>query len=197
MPDAANRPQARYALADLHRLRVSSSSNSTSAQCSATYTTAVDTIAGLPAHPLLVHAAVVLVPFAAVVAIVAVLWPRARRWLGLTPPIAALVALIVVPITTSAGEALEKTVPATPTLSEHTHDGDQLILWVGPLFGLVALWWLLTSAAVAAYRDRWLGVRAQRWLQIAVAVATVAVAVGTIVMVVRIGDLGARAVWGG
>jgi hypothetical protein len=39
----------------------------------------VTTIAGLPAHPLLVHLIVVLAPGTAVLEILCALWPAARR----------------------------------------------------------------------------------------------------------------------
>ncbi|WP_051110291.1 hypothetical protein [Gordonia polyisoprenivorans] len=57
---------------------------------------------GLPAHPLLVHLAAVVIPAAAVLAVVAVLWPRARRWMAWMRAVVALIAVIVTPLTTSA-----------------------------------------------------------------------------------------------
>lgn len=39
----------------------------------------LDTIVGLPVHPLVVHATEVVVPAAAIVVVVAALWPRFRR----------------------------------------------------------------------------------------------------------------------
>lgn len=38
----------------------------------------LDTIFGLPIHPLLVHATVVIVPLAAVLVLLTALWPAAR-----------------------------------------------------------------------------------------------------------------------
>ena len=47
----------------------------------------MDTIAGLPAHPLFVHLAVVAIPLTAVLAILASIWPAARRRLGWFTPV--------------------------------------------------------------------------------------------------------------
>ena len=42
----------------------------------------LDSLFGLPAHPLLVHGAVVLVPLAALGTIVIAFWPAARERIG-------------------------------------------------------------------------------------------------------------------
>ncbi|MFW0789737.1 DUF2231 domain-containing protein [Gordonia sp. CPCC 205333] len=158
----------------------------------------MDTINGLPAHPLLVHIVVVAVPVAALAVITSVVWPTARVWLGPAPVILTLLALIAVPITTSAGEALEKSLGAEPseTLANHIHYGDMVIIWVGPLFGLAALWWLLTSPRTETQRDRYLGPGVRHWSTIVVGIAAVVVALGSIAIVVSVGELGAESVWG-
>jgi ABC-type branched-subunit amino acid transport system permease subunit len=64
------------------------------------------TIAGLPAHVLLVHAIVVLAPLTAALEILCAIWPAARRrlvWLVLA---FAAVNLVFTPLTTDAGEWL-------------------------------------------------------------------------------------------
>ncbi|MDT5196522.1 MAG: hypothetical protein QOH20_3276 [Mycobacterium sp.] len=92
----------------------------------------VDTINGLPAHPLLVHVVVVFVPVAAMLAIVAVAWPAARRRLGWAPLIAAVIALVAIPLTTNAGEWLQAHKRPSELISRHAELGDQLIYWVAP-----------------------------------------------------------------
>ena len=59
-----------------------------------------DTIAGLPLHPLVVHATEVIVPTAALVVAIAAVWPQFRRWARFLPLGIALVALLLVPIST-------------------------------------------------------------------------------------------------
>ena len=65
------------------------------------------TISGLPAHPLIVHATVVLVPLAAAAVALHTFWPAARARLGLVTLGAAVLAVVLVPLSTSSGEQLE------------------------------------------------------------------------------------------
>jgi len=58
----------------------------------------VEEINGLPAHVLLVHAVVIVIPLAALLTVLSALWPAARRRLGIVTPIVALIALILVPV---------------------------------------------------------------------------------------------------
>src|SRR5687767_10441186 len=66
----------------------------------------MSTIAGMPAHPLFVHAIVVLAPLTALLEILCALWPAARRnlvWLVLA--LAAATAALT-PVTVATGEWL-------------------------------------------------------------------------------------------
>lgn len=85
------------------------------------------TINGLPAHVLLVHVVVVLVPLAALTLIASATWPAARRRLGIGIPIGAFAALVAVPITTSAGKWLRDRVPNTALVRRHAGLGGQLL----------------------------------------------------------------------
>lgn len=154
----------------------------------------MDTLNGLPAHPLFVHVVVVLLPLAAICAVLGVVWPAARRKLGIITPIVALVALIFVPLTTGAGEALEKKTPPDALVERHAELGDQALIWAAPLFVFAFLWWALHTGWVETKLSGLDG-RARTGINIVTAVVLVVFAVGTIVMVYRIGDSGARAVW--
>ena len=165
----------------------------------ARYFRCVDTLNGLPAHPLLVHIPVVFVPLTALMAIVVVLWPAAQRRLGILVPLFALATLIAIPITTSAGEALQQQLGNPPFIEHHAELGEQMIYWSGPLFGLTVLWWALhNERIVAAVQTRVPSMTGptRRVVDIVLAVAILAVAIASIVMVYRIGDSGAQAVWG-
>jgi hypothetical protein len=153
-------------------------------------------ISGLPAHVLLVHAVVVGVPLTALLIVLSALWPAARIRLGVNTPVAALITLVLVPITTSAGEDLLARLPyrdANPLIRAHTDIGDELLPWVIGMFLGAALVWGLPMLAArngpAVLRAAWL-----RWT---VAGLTVAVSVVAVVQVVRIGEAGARAVYSG
>src|SRR5690554_6908234 len=98
-------------------------------------------IGDLPLHPLLVHVTVVLIPLAALTVVLAALWPAARRRLGLLPPILALLALIAVPVTTSAGKWLAERVAATPLVERHEALGESMLPWaIAPFAVAVAGW---------------------------------------------------------
>lgn len=153
-------------------------------------------IAGLPAHPLLVHAVVVLIPLAALMLVVGSVWPAARRRLGILTPIVALVALVFVPLAKEAGEALERQVPESAVLERHTELGDQLLPWAIELFVVAAGQWLWFRLQARRTDDAARTTRpGARVATIAIAVVAVLVAGATTYSVVQVGDSGARAVW--
>ncbi|WP_298443956.1 DUF2231 domain-containing protein [Gordonia sp. (in: high G+C Gram-positive bacteria)] len=159
----------------------------------------MESFAGLPLHPLVVHFVVVAVPVTALVGIVVTLWPRARTALGVFPPVLALLTLISVPIATTAGEALYRKLGEPAGVAHHASIGDSLILAVGPMFGAIAMQWLLYRPAVTALIDRPDGTAGDtrlRWLRRFAALAVIAAAVASLTMVILAGDSGARAVWG-
>ncbi|MEV6947281.1 DUF2231 domain-containing protein [Streptomyces sp. NPDC051172] len=146
---------------------------------------------GLPAHVLLVHFVVVLVPLTALALVVCAVWPPAARRLGLVLPVLALVTLASVPLTTGAGEWLEKHVGSNALVQRHADLGDGLLPWALGLFVLAAaVWW--TTRRSSAQQD---GARSGSVIRIAAAVLSVAVAAGAVVDVYRIGDSGAKAAW--
>ncbi|MFG3288906.1 DUF2231 domain-containing protein [Streptomyces sp. NPDC048179] len=148
----------------------------------------MSTVNGLPAHVLLVHIVVVLVPLTALALIAAALWPRAARRLGVLLPVLAFVALVSVPLTTQAGEWLERHVGDDALVRRHTELGDGLLPWALGLFLLATLvWW--AARTTDGGRLSALPVR------VAVGVLSVAVAAGAVVDVYRIGDSGAKAAW--
>ncbi|WP_346772561.1 DUF2231 domain-containing protein [Rhodococcus qingshengii] len=158
------------------------------------------TIGGLPAHPLLVHLVVVLVPVSALLLVCAVCWPAARIRLGLAPTLIALITMVTIPVTTDAGEWLEKQVPRDPLVKAHAELGDQMLFWSIGVFVFAAGWWVVHSTRFARWRaDRVPSSGAPRMghsVVVVVAVLSVFVAAGSIVQVYRIGESGAKAVWG-
>lgn len=102
----------------------------------------MDTLNGLPAHILLVHAVVVLLPLAAFLLVLTALWPAARRHLAAANAILSVVVVVLIPVTTSAGEWLEKNVDQSPLVREHAERGDSAI-FVGLPIAVLALviWW--------------------------------------------------------
>ncbi|MCU1673378.1 MAG: hypothetical protein JWN77_1491 [Frankiales bacterium] len=155
-------------------------------------------INGLPAHVLLVHLVVVLVPVASLLLVAQAWSPVVRRWAGLGGPLLALAALVVVPVTTSAGEWLEQRLPRQPLVQRHAQLGDQLLPYVIAVFVLSVVVHLLGRRSAEARRTLVLPPAAGlARVQLLVAVLATVAAVGSVVQVYRIGDSGARAVWTG
>ncbi|MET8948919.1 DUF2231 domain-containing protein [Streptomyces sp. NPDC004542] len=159
-------------------------------------------INGLPAHILLVHVVVVLVPLTALALVAAAVWPRAARRLGPLLPVLALVSLVSVPLTTEAGEWLERHVDSDALVRRHAELGDGLLPWALGLFVLaMVVWWATRKTAAAAVTGTAQTAPAStgRWtampVRIAVAVLSLAVATGAVIDVYRIGDSGAKAAW--
>lgn len=144
-------------------------------------------INGLPAHILLVHFVVVLVPLAAVLTVLSAVWPAFRQRLGILTPLAALAALIAVPITMHAGEWLEARVVSTPLIRKHTEIADGLLPWVIGIF-------VIALGAWAYYR---FASTVKLPVSIVLAVLALVAGAGSMVQVYRIGDSGSKAVWTG
>jgi hypothetical protein len=157
------------------------------------------TIDGLPAHILLVHFVVVFVPLTALALLLSVLWPDARRRLGFVTPLLALVTLVLVPMTTHAGEALIHSTPSvSATLHRHAHLGDQVIYWSAAVFVIALSWWLQHHERVLAWSGARGGVPALvtgRWANALLAGCAVAAAIGSMVLIYQTGLSGARSAW--
>ena len=149
-------------------------------------------IAGLPLHPLIVHALVVLLPLTALALVLGTFLPAARRRLGVVTPVAALVVLALTPITVVAGDSLMETVGPLPGVAEHADLGRMLLPWTIALFVVSAAQWAWHRFRPERSDPR----RSDAVVTAVLAVLAVAVAVGSTVMVVLIGEAGARAVWG-
>lgn len=140
-------------------------------------------INGLPVHPLVVHAVVVLLPLAILGTIALVVRPAWRHHYGPLLVACSAAATLLIPVATSSGEALERHV-GNP--GEHAKLGDQLIWFAIPLLVLdVALVWLDRRGKTGPNPMRVVGVLA------------LVAALATGVQVYRVGDSGARAAWAG
>jgi multisubunit Na+/H+ antiporter MnhC subunit len=147
------------------------------------------TFNGLPAHVLLVHFIVVMSPLTAVLATVCAVWPAARQrlvWLVLG---LALATSVLTPLTTQAGEWLERREGRSPLLHAHTELGDTMLYFSLALMAaaaLLAFLYVLEARSVAVKP-------VARWL---ITTVIVVASVATTVQVYRIGESGARATWG-
>lgn len=152
-----------------------------------------DTINGLPVHPLVVHGVVVLVPLALVLLLASLAFPAIRRRAGILTPLLATAALALVPVATESGEGLKERVGEGPLIDAHAELGETLLPWMAGVAVVAWALWLLSLRGrdAATGRHGSLG----RWL-IPLAVLGLVASVGAGVQVVRIGDSGAKAVWG-
>ncbi|MEV3934114.1 DUF2231 domain-containing protein [Streptomyces sp. NPDC049944] len=157
----------------------------------------LDLINGIPAHVLLAHIVVVLVPLTALALVLCAIWPSVMRRFGLALPALALVSLISVPLTTHAGEWLDRHVDSDALVRKHTELGDELIPWAIALFlATAAVWWFYRRATLRTpdAPESTSGTVATP-LRITAAALSLVIGVGAGVQVYRIGDSGAKAAW--
>jgi uncharacterized membrane protein len=162
------------------------------------------TVNGLPLHPLIIHATVVILPLAALTVLLAGLWPSARRRLSVLPLIFSAVAVILLPLSYKSGENLKRKVGSSPLIERHEHLAHQL-LW--PVLGL-----LVTAAIIEIVRHhsgtdsessppgvrRAVPARADvgsTGVTVAIGLLAVIFSVWTAAQTVRVGEAGAKAVW--
>jgi hypothetical protein len=154
-------------------------------------------IAGLPLHPLVVHAAVVLMPLAVVSAAVFAVVPR-WRWLTRWPTAAlTLGSVAAVVLAKLSGDDLKQARPElAPLVKVHEARGD-LLMWVSIGFAVaVVLAVVLLGSTSPLPSGRGAKAEAVPWLGKLLAALVVAGGLVVLVLVVLTGDAGARAVWG-
>jgi uncharacterized membrane protein len=149
---------------------------------------------GVPLHPLVVHAVVVLGPLAALTGLVYAAVPK-WRWLLRWPLVVlAVVVAVTALLAVAAGEDLLASRPElAPIVADHREAGERLrnvALGYVVVAGLAA-WALGGTSALASGR----GARETR-LGIPVAVLLAVGAVALLVTVYLAGDSGSAAVWG-
>ena len=144
---------------------------------------------GLPAHPLIVHAVVVLLPLAAIGVVLCALVPA---WRGPYAPlvlVAAVVATVAVLFAQGSGEELEDDVDETELVEDHAEKGEQVLPW--------AIGVTVAAAAVAAaprFHRRRPGASTSTVTAI-VTVVSLAAAAGAVYSVIESGHSGAKAAW--
>ena len=152
-------------------------------------------IFGLPAHPLFVHAPMVLLPVVAVVTVMAALRPTLRRRLGWWLPAACAVLLIMILLAVRTGDALDKAIDlGTAVKHKHLAESTRLLMAL-LLVATSALWWFGRRAdrqsAPAGDAPR------RSPVVLGCAAAAVVLALLSTVWVVRTGHEGARVHWSG
>lgn len=172
----------------------------------------LDQLFSLPAHPLLVHIPVVLVPLAALGVVLLAVRPRWIRSYGPIVVAVALAGAVGAVLAAGSGEALEESVAASRALvHDHAEAGDLAralaLVLLAAAVALVAVDWFGRRRAAASSEPAAAGSVASgggnggaavpRWVSIGVSVIAVSAAVGSVVAVVDAGHSGAKAVWHG
>jgi hypothetical protein len=163
-----------------------------------------DTFNGLPLHALVVHAVVILLPLSALCAILIAVVPRWRQRFGIPVALLTIVAVAAVPVATHSGQnlLLRRNQTFGPgddaeagLMLEHSKLGEQLWPWALVLGIAVIILVgvpLLTRQSTDSFGRQ---TTLMRGIGIVAAIAVLVGAVGSTVMVIRIGDKGAHAVW--
>lgn len=147
----------------------------------------IDQVLGLPAHPLLVHAPLVLIPLVLAAALVLLVRP-AWRERGAAPLAAfAVVVAGLAVLAAGSGEPLEHRVRETALVERHAELGEQLRTIAIALAALTVAW-----AAALRLQDRL--PRASRLLAALPAIVVLTATLAT-VWDVRTGHAGAEAAW--
>jgi hypothetical protein len=149
----------------------------------------IEQLFGLPAHPLVVHAAVVLLPLAAVATLVCAAVPRARRAYAPVALGLALVATVAVGLAQGSGEELEDEVDETELVEEHTEQGERVLPWAIAVTVAAAA---VTAVPALARRRPTLPGRTVTAVVVALSLVAGAGATWT---VVEVGHSGAKATW--
>jgi hypothetical protein len=152
----------------------------------------------LPLHVLVIHAAVVVLPVAALTAIAFAVLPR-WRWLLRWPALLlGLGSLVLAYVAKESGEAF---VAAVPTLEKavevHQKRGD-LLFWYCLVFAVIAVVaFLLLGGTSALASGKGAKATKSRPLELLTSAAVVVIGVLVIWQTIRTGDAGAKAVWDG
>lgn len=182
----------------------------------------IQSIGGLPAHPLIVHMPVVLVPLAAIGAVLMAIRPSWRRALAIPTAVLATVAAIATQLAIGSGEALEESVPRSDLIETHSQIAEQarpfVFLFALVLIAVAALDWYArrqdtsSTPSVPApevdadadagdvqvvTRQRQTARPRTATAAIVLSVLSVLLGIGATVQVYRTGHSGAKATWDG
>jgi hypothetical protein len=154
-----------------------------------------DNLGNLPLHPLVVHAAVIGIPLAALLAFLFA-FPKTREWARWPLAITVVGVTAVTFVARQSGLAFEAALgirPGNPVgdlILQHSLLANQLFyIMIG--FSVIAL----LNVFIVSKRAADGAAKQSAILRIGLPILLVAAAVVALVWIVRVGDLGARAVW--
>ena len=155
------------------------------------------TILGIPAHPLLIHAAIVFVPLLIAAAVVYALWPAIRNRIDWVVAVLAIAAPFSVWFAKVSGQNFRQ------RLINRNLTSPQVLVKINQhqSYGTTALWWTIGLAVLAllmlGYARSRRGKSVSMPLWAASIIVTVVLAGFTGYYIFRTGDTGAHIVWTG
>jgi uncharacterized membrane protein len=159
--------------------------------CFALLPVEIDTAFGLPAHPLLLHVPVILIPLLVIATIAVVVRPAWRERYGFAWAGLAVVALASTVLAAGAGDKfIESKRVVSQTLSEHKEAGETLRL----------VMFVFTAAILLAVLRDWRARHSSRPIGGSAAAAALSVVIILLAgvsgfFVIRAGHLGSKSVW--
>ena len=156
----------------------------------------LDTISGIPVHPLIVHIPVVFIPLTLVVAVTALVWRARRRELGIAAAAVAFVGMAGAQLATMSGESLEEQVPSSSLIHRHADLGEgartlAILVFLAALAFAAREWRDRLPAGVA----RVAAILGRPAAAVAVSVVLLATSAAATAWTIRAGHLGAEAAW--
>lgn len=157
-------------------------------------------IFGLPAHPLLVHAPVLLIPLCAIGAIWMVVSPTWRHKIGWIVVVLAGGAVVASQLAAGSGEALQDALHKDTALVERHADLGETFVWFALVFFLAVLALMVWDTmqrrkAAAAGEEPDLHLLGRSGVAVALGAVVVVTALGASFRVYQVGHSGAKSVW--
>jgi len=156
-----------------------------------------NTILGIPAHPLLIHAAVVFIPLLIIGAIVFAVWPQSRSKIGWAVAALAIIGPISALFAKLSGQNLRQHL-----IDEHFSGTILTKIDQHMSYGNMTLWWtiglgVITLAIVGYVWRARPGSKDSTAVRAASIVLTIGIGAVAGYYVFRTGDTGAHIVWSG
>lgn len=154
---------------------------------------------GLPAHPLIVHAPVVLLPLALVGVLVMIVRPSWRTSLLWPTIIIGCIGAVGAILASQSGEWLVARVPESQTVHDHQQLGEMARNLSILFAGMLCLWglrWLVVERGFFSSTPL-PKLLSPKWAATAIVALTALFGVLTTVWVVQAGHSGAKAAWKG
>jgi hypothetical protein len=142
-------------------------------------------VAGLPLHPLVIHASIVLIPLVAIGALVMSYLPSFSRRYGKLILVIALFAQISLFLAKVTGEAFEEILDKD--MGNHAELGEIAPFVTLPMVVLIYLRWRLDRSGATV---------GSVWVRRLTSLALILASLASIAVIVLVGHSGAQSVWG-